>query len=235
MTDAPHARTVAPQDGSAAEKGQPAHTDQLPEAVPAPDAKAPALVRVVHSLENAGALDRLARPMAWLSRPTGEQPLSRLLTGEPLGHALHPALTDAPLGLWSSSMLLDLVGGKDKRSASQLLLAAGLVSAVPTAMTGLAEWRRTARPESRVASLHAVLNSAALVLYAASLAARRRGRHEAGVAMSLAGTGVSVASAFLGGHLTTARKTGSRHPAYLRDGVGPSLERTNGPQVDWAT
>lgn len=66
-------------------------------------------------------------------------------------------------------------------------------------------------------------------LYAASLAVRRHSR-AAGVGLSLAATSVLAVSGYLGGHLATVRKTGSRHPAYLDDGVGPRLRRTSAPE-----
>ena len=42
-----------------------------------------------------------------------------------------------------------------------------------------------------------------------------------GVATALAGAAVTGVSGYLGGHLTTARKVGSRDPAFARDEVGP--------------
>jgi hypothetical protein len=46
--------------------------------------------------------------------------------------------------------------------------------------------------------------------------------------------GVATASAFLGGHLATARKVGTRDAAFDRDGVGPTLTRPL-PPVPGAT
>jgi uncharacterized membrane protein len=199
--------------------------DRLRDAIPADVAGAPAPVRWVHALERTASLDRFDGLLRAASAPLGRGSLGRLLTGGPVGHAVHPPMTDLPIGLWTSSVLLDLVGRERDQRAADLLLAAGLVSAVPTALTGLAEWRHTARPESRVAAAHGVLNGVALGLYAASLAVRP-GSRGAGLALSLAATGVLGLSGYLGGHLATARKTGSRHPAYVDDGVGPRLSRT---------
>ena len=38
---------------------------------------------------------------------------------------------------------------------------------------------------------------------------------------ALAGAALTGASGYLGGHLTTARKVGSRNPAFAGDAVGP--------------
>ena len=46
-------------------------------------------------------------------------------------------------------------------------------------------------------------------------------RHGFGVATALAGAAVTGASGYLGGHLTMARKVGSRDAAFGLDEVGP--------------
>ncbi|QGN57396.1 DUF2231 domain-containing protein [Nostocoides sp. HKS02] len=198
--------------------------DHLPDATPATGAERPVAVRLVQSLERAGALDQLSLPIGWLSRVTERPGLRGALTGTALGHAVHPAMTDVPIGLWSSSLLLDVLGREEDRPASRRLLAAGLLTAVPTVLTGLAEWRGTAKPETRIASAHAALNVVAVALYAGSLATRRRA-HGRSVALSFAATSVATVAGLLGGHLSAARKTGSRHPSFATDGVGPRLSR----------
>lgn len=181
-------------------------------------------VRMMRSVERSAALDRLAGPIGTLSTVAQPAWVRDVLTGKALGHAVHPAMTDVPIGLWSSSLLLDVLGREEDRAASRRLLAAGLLSAVPTVLTGLAEWRGTSRPESRVASAHASLNAVAVALYAGSLVARR-GSPRAGVGLSFAATTVATVAGLLGGHLATARKTGSRDASYVSDGVGPRLSR----------
>jgi len=59
-----------------------------------------------------------------------------------------------------------------------------------------------------------VTNGVAISAYAASWVARMRGQHGTGARLALAGATVSAAGAYLGGHLTEARKVASRHPAY---------------------
>jgi nitrite reductase/ring-hydroxylating ferredoxin subunit/uncharacterized membrane protein len=133
------------------------------------------------------------------------------LSGTPLGHALHPLLTDLPIGTWTSSLLLDLLGGPAARPASERLIALGLLAATPTAATGLNDWADTTPASDgvrRIGAVHAVANVAALGLYAASWAARRRGRHGRGVAFGLAGLGALTVGGHLGGHLSYARAVG---------------------------
>jgi len=124
-----------------------------------------------------------------------------ILGGKGLGHPLHPALTDLPLGCWTSATILDFVGFKRSRAAATTLIAVGLAAAVPTAVAGLVDYRATSGSARRVASVHAVGNAVAVACYAASLQSRIRGRHYRGVLGALAGATFSAAAGYLGGHL----------------------------------
>ena len=136
------------------------------------------------------------------------------MRGDWLGHAVHPLLTDLVLGTWTSASLLDLCGGTESSAAAQRLVGAGLLAVGPTAWAGWAEWLAGGPREKRVGLVHAVTNAFAISLYAASWAARRRGRHGYGARLALAGAAVSGVGGYLGSHLALARKLGSRHPAY---------------------
>src|SRR3954470_1317204 len=154
-------------------------------------AQRPTLHRLAERVGGAGALDGPAESGAGAVRnaiPRG--PVKDALSGTFLGHALHPLLTDLPIGTWTSSLLLDLVGGRAARPASERLIALGLLAATPTAATGLNDWADTTPPGAgarRMGGVHATANVTALCLYAASWAARRRGRHGRGVALGVAG------------------------------------------------
>ena len=198
---------------------------QLPDATPVHADDAPPVVRFMAALESAPVLDDVASVLGRLSAPLAGEPLRSILLGAGTGHALHPVLTDLPIGFWTSSWVLDLCGGRRARKASSMLLGWGIVTALPTALTGLAEWRETRQPESRVGALHATLNLTALRTFVASWQLRRQGRHGAGVLTSLAAGSVASVAGYLGGHLATARKVGTRDRAYLEDGVGPQLSR----------
>ena len=175
----------------------------------------PGIVRWTLRLEGATALDR---PVRALEPPVqalfGSGTRGSVLRGDWLGHAIHPLLTDVVLGTWTSATLLDLVGGRDSSAAAQRLIGAGLLAVGPTAWTGWAEWSGAGPREKRVGLVHAVTNGVAIGLYASSWLARVRGRHGIGVRRALAGAAVSGAAAYLGGHLTEARKVASHHGAY---------------------
>lgn len=169
------------------------------------------LVDLVHGLESNSGLDRPARVLETVANVVApEGPRRDVLQGSWLGHALHPLMTDLPLGMWMSASLLDLIGGKRSRPAATRLVGAGIAAAVPTVATGLAEWLDTEPASRRVGVVHANLNSLALVLYGGSFVARRRGRHGRAVLWGFAGGLSAIAGGYLGGHLSIARKDGTR-------------------------
>jgi uncharacterized membrane protein len=178
------------------------------------------------ALEQDERLDPVVDALGRVTAPFGRQPARAALGGDWMGHALHPSLTDLPLGLWTATTVLDLFGGSAARPAAQRLLGIGLLSAAPTAASGWVEWHRTERPVQRVGVVHAALNVTAIALYAGSWGARHRDRHRAGTALALAGAGAAAAAGYLGGHLTSARKVSSRHPAF--DGAGAVADGGDG-------
>lgn len=179
------------------------------------DQDRPPLVDLARRIEEDQRLDSLVSALRPAARALVSDPGRRaLLLGKQLGHAVHPVLTDAPLGAWMSASVLDLVGGRAARPAARRLVGFGLLTAVPTALTGLAEWSHTTERESRVGVVHAASNSAALMLYGASWLSRRRGHHLKGTALALAGAMTSSVGGYLGGHLAIARNAASRDPAF---------------------
>ena len=132
--------------------------------------------------------------------------LKRALSGAWLGHPLHPALTDLPIGFWTSAWVLDIVGGKGSRDASRLLVGLGVLSAVPTAASGISDWTDLADDgKRRLGVVHASANSLAFVSYVASWTARRRGEHGRGVAWGMAGATFATVAGYLGGRLAYRR------------------------------
>ncbi|WFE63340.1 Rieske 2Fe-2S domain-containing protein [Micromonospora sp. WMMD714] len=151
-------------------------------------------------LEQATALDRagdrLQRAVQATLRP---QRVRDLLHGVFLGHPLHPAMVQVPVGAWISAAVVDLLPGQ--RRAATTLVALGTVSAVPAAVAGLNDWAELSRDQRRVGLVHAAANTVGLALYAGSLAARLTGRHGVGRALAYLGLGAASAGAYLGGHL----------------------------------
>jgi nitrite reductase/ring-hydroxylating ferredoxin subunit len=170
---------------------------------------------LVRRIERFAALDKVAKPLAGLvGKAVRPRRVRNLLSGTKLGHPAHPMLTDLPIGAWSMSALLDTVGGASAEPAADLLVGAGILSTIPTAMTGLNDWSDTIGGETRVGVVHAGANVAALGLYGASLLARRSGRRGRGKALGFAGLGVLMVGGYLGGHLSFARAVNVNHTAF---------------------
>lgn len=171
------------------------------------------LVRSLHALEDDPRLDAPAGLLADAIDAVVPQRAAEALRGRWAGHTIHPILTDIPIGAWTGANILDLVGGRHARPFATGFMALGLVSAVPTAASGLAEWRSARGATRRVGLVHAALNGTAICLYGGSLAARMRGRHGRGTVLGLAGTAVATAAGYLGGHLVTVHRFGTVDPA----------------------
>jgi uncharacterized membrane protein len=182
-----------------------------PSSPPAPGSPSPA-VALVRRVESLGALDGLAPVLRAAGKPLSQGALGDVLRGRPVGHAVHPFLTDLPIGFWTSSLVLDLVGGRGGRDSARRLVGWGLASAVPAATTGLVEYRSLGTRDTRTGSLHAGLNTAAAACYTGSWLARRRGRHGLGVVLGVLGASTAGVSGYLGGHLAIGRKVGSVSP-----------------------
>lgn len=174
-----------------------------------------AITRFMKRLQDLKALDPVAKPLIDLAgRLVQPRPVRNTLSGTNLGHPLHPLLTDVPIGAFTMSAVLDTVGGRRCRPAADLLVGAGIVAAVPTALTGVNDWSDTYGPETRLGLVHAAANSAALMVYGSSLAARMRGRRGLGLALGYAGFATMLAGAYAGGHLSFVMGINVNHTAF---------------------
>ncbi|MDH6612382.1 nitrite reductase/ring-hydroxylating ferredoxin subunit/uncharacterized membrane protein [Streptomyces sp. SAI-208] len=139
-------------------------------------------------------------------------PLGRgrdVLHGTWLGHPVHPLLVQVPIGSWLSAAVLDATKGRPREAG--LLVGVGLAAAVPAAVTGAVDWAELQRPQMRVGLVHAVSNTVAVGLYAASLACRVTGRARAGRTLGLLGLAAVGSGGMLGGHLAYRQAAGVNH------------------------
>lgn len=144
------------------------------------------------------------------------------LSGSFLGHALHPLMTDLPIGSWTSALVLDVAGGRGTEKAARRLIGTGILASLPTAATGYVEWADSAGRRAstrRIGLVHAAANVTALGLFTVSYLARRRGRRGRGLAM-LGGAALAV-----GGHL-------GGHLSYV-SGEGVAVTRFESGPTDW--
>ena len=175
-------------------------------------------------MATAGLVQQLIDKQTWLDgiseavQPVLEKVFSE--TGEPgkvvkdflngvwLGHPLHPAITDVPIGAWTVTQVLDilsLAAGDDDNldRASDMALGIGVVAAVGAAVTGIVDWSDTYGSPRRTGLAHALLNTVSLTLNVGSMSLRAGGRRNRGTArlLSLTAYGISSAAAFIGGEL----------------------------------
>ena len=128
-----------------------------------------------------------------------------VLSGAWLGHAVHPILTDIPIGMWTSSVLLDWIGGEGSRTASDRLILVGVLAAGATFATGWSDWADAEQRDPavrRTGLVHAAANATATALMIGSIRARKRGARRRGKLLSLAGSAALSAGGWLGGHLS---------------------------------
>ena len=164
---------------------------------------------LIHQIERLSPLDGVSD---LLGRAVNSAAGGRksLLSGTWLGHPLHPALTDVPVGCWTGAVALDVLGGRRRAGAVAELTALGVLAALPAAATGLSDWADSYGGERRIGLVHALVNAAAMGLFAASLVSPRRGRR-----LRLAGLAAVSAGGYLGGHLTYAKGLGVDHQVFV--------------------
>ena len=169
---------------------------------------------VVARLESIEALDSPARAIGRRVReliPDGSP--KDALSGRWLGHPVHPVLTDISIGTWTSSLLLDWIGGSGSRSAADRLLVAGVLAAGATVVTGWSDWADAEAGNAAVRRsglVHAATNATATALMLSSYVARKRGARARGKLLSLAGSAALGVGGWLGGHLSYTLGAGVR-------------------------
>lgn len=153
-----------------------------------------------------------------------------LLNGTQIRHRNHPALVAVPIGAWTTAALLDLIDryARDDsrvgiRAGADASIALGVVAALPSAATGLADWVDTYDHPRRVGVAHALANGIALGCYATSLALRLRGGDRyrgSSKALAAAGYAAVTLGGTLGGELVYTLGFNAPHTLYPR----PPLE-----------
>jgi nitrite reductase/ring-hydroxylating ferredoxin subunit len=119
--------------------------------------------------------DGWAKPLGdfnhrWLSalfRPM--TPIRDFLNGRWLGHPLHAAVTDIPIGLLLGVVVLDILG---QPAAADIALVATILFMLVAAVTGAADYSTTDGTARTRATLHSTLMVVALLLLLVSLVLR---------------------------------------------------------------
>ncbi len=131
------------------------------------------------------------------------RPIKTFLNGTWLGHPIHAALSDLPVGLFAGVVILDLL---NERAAADAVLVLGLIAMIAAAVAGLADYTDTDGSPRVRATLHATLMVLALFVYLVSLVVRTGAPADrtAPVALSIVGYVIVIAGAFVGGDVVFA-------------------------------
>jgi nitrite reductase/ring-hydroxylating ferredoxin subunit/uncharacterized membrane protein len=150
------------------------------------------------------AQDRWAKPLGefnhrWLSALFRPIPRLRdLLSGTWIGHPIHAAITDVPIGALGVSVVLDLAG---QPAAADIALVLGVLAMVGAAVSGAADYSDTDGGARVRATTHSTIMVVALVVFLVSLALRAAGPADRTVpiAASIVGFLILAAGAYVGG------------------------------------
>jgi nitrite reductase/ring-hydroxylating ferredoxin subunit len=125
-------------------------------------------------------------------------PIRDLLQGRWLGHPLHAASTDIPIGMLLGSAALDVIG---QPTAADVTLVLTIVFMVASALSGLADYSETQGSALTRATLHATLMTLALLLLIVSALLRSGAPADRmlPIALSIVGFLIVTAGAFVGG------------------------------------
>ena len=143
------------------------------------------------------------------------------LGGDWLGHPLHPMLTDLPIGFWTSSFLLDFLGGRRSRRISTAFVGLGVASAAPTVAAGLVEFDKydPDEPKRETAVVHLAANGVGTFFYLWSFLARLRGKRGKGIFLGLLGAAAVTVGGYLGGQLAFDNAEGVTADKEARSGT----------------
>ena len=176
---------------------------------------------------NRSSLDRWMEGATWLDGPAETlqnwilklyelagapgRSVKDLLHGtRPLGHPLHPALTDVPIGAFTVMFLADWLALLTRAIPSQIgpfCLIIGILGMLAAASAGYTDYTGTFGKERRYAVVHGLTMTALLVAMIVSLVLRYQhsaGLFFGGILLSTIAYLALLWASYLGGHLTFA-------------------------------
>lgn len=179
------------------------------------------VLRSLPWLDPVGSLVQRAVGAVYTSAGTPGRAIRNLMHGTTLlGHPLHPALSDLPLGAWTVGVIADwlfVATGRVPAVAGDLALVVGVVGAILAALSGLTDHHDTTGYEQRVATAHGLTMSAVLVVELASLAMRVwvPGLHLSAVVLSSLAWLGALQGAYVGAHMSFGMGTAVNHNAFF--------------------
>lgn len=174
----------------------------------------------IRRIEKDERLDPAVSRLKRLAERIPPGPVRDVLHGVQLGHPAHPIMVHLPMGSWMAAVLLDTLPGEHRRSA-HTLVNIGLLTSLPAAVSGLADWSQQHERQQRVGVVHAAANGMGALLFGASSLARTKGLDTWGKALALAGLGTVGLSGAWGGHIAYYRTGGANSADHLIDLLPP--------------
>ncbi len=143
--------------------------------------------------------------------------IKNILHGKWVGHALHPIITDVPIGAWTAAAVLDtleLCGSGKYKPGADAAINVGLAGAAGAAITGITDWTGTTQIERKAGLAHAILNIGATALYLTSAILRKNEKsRKTAISLSMLGYCITTLSAYIGGNLVYNQQMGVNHAA----------------------
>jgi nitrite reductase/ring-hydroxylating ferredoxin subunit/uncharacterized membrane protein len=187
-------------------------------------------------------IDRLVRRQNWLDRLADflqkviggaynglgapGRALKNLLHGTTvLGHPLHPAVTDLPVGAWTVGVILEYLsvyGHVVPAAAGTIALLVGAIAALLATATGYTDFHETVDHERRLALAHGLTMTAVVLaeLVAVILGwVGGDGTRALEIGFATAGLLVAYVGGYMGGHVVFSMGTAVNHNAFF---AGPA-------------
>src|SRR3954452_841722 len=166
-----------------------------------------------------------------------------LVRGFP-GHPSHPPLTDVSIGAYTVGVAMLIAGALGLQTTEMahgalLAISAGLIVAVPTALTGLVDWLKIApgTPKRTVATVHLLTMVTATVLFAVTWLLARPGYNHGHILtrtwiVALVAEAVLAVGGYLGGTIVFVygERVEGATQASLADALRPGrIAQSSGP------
>jgi nitrite reductase/ring-hydroxylating ferredoxin subunit/uncharacterized membrane protein len=136
----------------------------------------------------------------WLSALFGPiKPVKSFLNGTWLGHSVHAALTDVPVGVFTLAIVFDVL---NLRQAADIAIVLGILGMAAAAVAGLADYTDVDGHARMVATVHGTLMVVTLIVYLVDLwlrLANPAGDRLVTTLVGVIGYGALTAGAFVGG------------------------------------
>lgn len=130
------------------------------------------------------------------------KPIKDFLNGKWLGHSVHAALTDVPVGVFTLAIAFDVLGFQ---AAADISVFFGILAMVGAAIAGLADYTDTDDEPRTVATVHATVMVIGLLVYVVDFfwlrLANPAGDRLAAIVVGLMGYGIVTAGAWIGGEV----------------------------------